>query len=59
MVVFLQARKKLHCLEEVASIGKLEREAVLARLTNGYVVGVGVQIPQIGIGFFLFLSSCG
>ncbi len=54
MVVFLQVGKKLHGLEEVASIGKPEGEAIPARLTDGYAVGVGIQIPQIGIGLFSF-----
>ena len=48
----LQAREKLHGLEEVGSIGKPEGEAILARLADGYAVGVGIELPQIGSCFF-------
>ena len=54
MVVFLQVRKKLHCLEIVAAIGKPEGESILARLTDGYPVGVGILILKVGIGLFPF-----
>ena len=53
MVPF-QVREKLHGLEEVVSIGKPEGEAILARLTDCYAVGVGIELPQIGNGFFSF-----
>ena len=59
MVPFCSSGKKLHRLKEVGSVGKPEGEAILAHLTNGYSVGVGILVSQIGIGPFPFDWAAG
>ena len=54
MVVPFQVRDKLHCLKEVASIGKPEGEAILACLTDGHGISVGVQVPEVRDSFLPF-----